>query len=362
MKAMKISHLSKRYEDSKKDVLIDFNLTVEDGERVVIVGPSGCGKTTLLKLIAGLLEPTSGCIEIDGQNQAGVKPSKRHLSMVFQTHELFPHLTVFDNIAFGLSYKGFSKEEIQDAVTAICEDFVLTDYIHRFASTLSGGQGQRVSLARAFVRHEKMVLMDEPLSSLDANLKEQMRHLILSYHHRHPQTLLYVTHDQVEAMSLATKIVVMNEGRIEQIASPKELYLHPANTFVASFMASNMNYFDAQRTPTGLLCEQQSLSFSFPTSYTNTSFIVGIRPEHFSISTNADKDANFHLQGEILYIENYGAFAMITCQIEKQRVKAMVPNDFPLQIHDKITLVAKTFLVFDATTKKAILEHEAVTK
>ncbi len=253
------------------DIIHGADLDIADGSFVVFVGPSGCGKTTLLRLIAGLEDVTGGRILIDGRNVVDVAPAERGLSMVFQSYALYPHMTVYGNIAFGLKMAGRSKAEIDQRVTDAARMLNLANYLERKPRELSGGQRQRVAIGRAIVREPKAFLFDEPLSNLDAALRVQMRLELTRLQRQLGTTAIYVTHDQVEAMTMADKIVVLNGGRIEQYGSPLELYDRPANVFVAGFIGSpRMNLISgavAQRTGAAT---------------------IGIRPEHMAVSRDGD--------------------------------------------------------------------------
>jgi len=248
------------------NIIRDANLDIEDGSFVVFVGPSGCGKTTLLRLIAGLEDVTGGQILIDGRNVVNVPPAKRGLSMVFQSYALYPHMSVRGNIAFGLKMAGLPSKEIDRKVAAAAATLNLTPYLDRKPRELSGGQRQRVAIGRAIVREPKAFLFDEPLSNLDAALRVQMRLEVTKLQKQLATTAIYVTHDQVEAMTMADKIVVLNAGRIEQYGSPLELYERPANLFVAGFIGSpKMNFVS------GEVAAQHAAA------------TIGIRPEHLKI-------------------------------------------------------------------------------
>ena len=247
-------------------IIQGIDLTIEDGEFVVFVGPSGCGKSTLLRLIAGLEDTTSGIISIDGKDATKLPPAKRGLAMVFQSYALYPHMSVAKNIAFPLRMAGVSPAEQQRKVEAAAKVLNLTPYLDRKPSQLSGGQRQRVAIGRAIVREPSAFLFDEPLSNLDAALRVSMRQEISELHQSLKTTMIYVTHDQVEAMTMADKIVVLNAGAIEQVGSPMELYKAPANLFVAGFIGSpKMNLF------TGAEAEKHG------------AHTLGIRPEHIDI-------------------------------------------------------------------------------
>ena len=247
-------------------VIPPLDLTIEDGEFAVFVGPSGCGKSTLLRMIAGLEELTSGQIEIDGKDVTQVPPSKRGLAMVFQSYALYPHMTVRKNIAFPLRMEGMDQSEIDKKVEAAAKSLNLTDYLDRKPAALSGGQRQRVAIGRAIVRNPSAFLFDEPLSNLDAALRVGMRLEISEMHESMKTTMIYVTHDQVEAMTMADKIVVLQAGVIEQVGTPLELYHTPRNVFVAGFIGSpKMNIFSGS--------EAKKLG----------AYTAGIRPEHIDI-------------------------------------------------------------------------------
>ncbi|HSX74328.1 MAG TPA: ABC transporter ATP-binding protein, partial [Shinella sp.] len=248
-------------------VIPGIDLVINDGEFVVFVGPSGCGKSTLLRLIAGLEDTTSGMIEIDGRDVTREAPAKRGLAMVFQSYALYPHMTVKKNIAFPLKMAKMPEDQIEKKVTEAARVLNLTNYLERRPGQLSGGQRQRVAIGRAIVRDPQVFLFDEPLSNLDAALRGTMRLEISELHHQLKTTMIYVTHDQVEAMTMADKIVVLNAGNIEQVGSPMDLYHRPDNLFVAGFIGSpRMNFLKGEAAK----------PYNAPT--------VGIRPEHIKLS------------------------------------------------------------------------------
>jgi multiple sugar transport system ATP-binding protein len=266
-------------------VIPSIDLDIGNGQFVVFVGPSGCGKSTLLRLIAGLEDITSGEIRIDGLDVAHTPPAKRGLSMVFQSYALYPHMTVRNNIAFGLKMAGEPKQVIDQKVAKAAQILNLTPYLDRKPRQLSGGQRQRVAIGRAIVREPKAFLFDEPLSNLDAALRVQMRLEIMQLHQSLGTTMIYVTHDQVEAMTMADKIVVLNAGNVEQVGAPVELYNHPANLFVAGFIGSpKMNLL------TGAIAEKIKAK------------TIGIRPEHVTIGNGPDA-----LNGTVRIAEHLGS-------------------------------------------------------
>jgi multiple sugar transport system ATP-binding protein len=251
-------------------IIPKVNLEINDGEFVVFVGPSGSGKSTLLRLIAGLEDVSGGTISIDGRDVTATAPAKRRLAMVFQSYALYPHMSVYNNIGFPLKMAGESKETIDKKVKDAARVLNLTDYLERRPGQLSGGQRQRVAIGRAIVRQPTAFLFDEPLSNLDAALRGSMRLEISELHHQLKTTMIYVTHDQVEAMTLANKIVVLNGGNVEQVGSPMELYRNPKNVFVAGFIGSpRMNLIN------GALADAKGAK------------TIGVRPEHITVSKSA---------------------------------------------------------------------------
>ncbi|RVC75915.1 ABC transporter ATP-binding protein [Mesorhizobium sp. M4A.F.Ca.ET.022.05.2.1] len=276
------------------EVLKGIDLEVNDGEFVVFVGPSGCGKSTLLRVIAGLEDSTSGRVVIDGQDVSVTPPAKRGIAMVFQTYALYPHLTVKNNMSLGLKQAGTPAAEIDRRIGIASAMLSLEPYLERRPAELSGGQRQRVAIGRAVVREPKLFLFDEPLSNLDAALRVNTRLEIAQLHRRLKATMIYVTHDQVEAMTLADKIVVLNAGRIEQIGGPMELYNSPANEFVAGFIGSpKMNFIDGARLG-------------------ETVKTVGVRPEHLTVDTTSGA-----WKGTVVHAEHLGADTNLYLDCEK---------------------------------------------
>jgi multiple sugar transport system ATP-binding protein len=279
--ALRLTDIQKSYGDNH--VLCDVNLTIADGEFIVVVGPSGCGKTTLLRVIAGLELPDAGEIALFEEVVNDMSPAQRGVAMVFQSYALYPHLTVFKNLEFALELGGLSREEIDRRISDVANILSLTDYLERKPSELSGGQRQRVALGRALVRQPRMFLFDEPLSNLDAGLRMNTRIEIADLHRTLKTPIIYVTHDQTEAMTLADRIVVMREGRIEQVGAPLELYNAPANRFVAGFIGSPaMNFIDRNLLPGSGAAS------------------IGVRPEHLHVAEGGC------LQGKVLHHERLG--------------------------------------------------------
>ncbi|GFE50742.1 sugar ABC transporter ATP-binding protein [Roseobacter cerasinus] len=281
MTALTLSNIHKSF--GKVEVLSDVSLTVEEGEFVVFVGPSGCGKSTLLRVIAGLEDATSGTVEIGGEIVNSTPPAKRGIAMVFQSYALYPHLTVRDNMGLGLKQEKQPKSVIKERVDAAVQMLDLASYADRHPSDLSGGQRQRVAIGRAIVRQPKLFLFDEPLSNLDAALRMNTRIEIAALHRKLSASMIYVTHDQTEAMTLADKIVVLRDGRVEQVGSPMELYNNPANRFVAGFLgAPAMNFLAHGPLPVA------------------DGGTLGIRPEHLRLTPEG------RLTGTVTHVERLG--------------------------------------------------------
>jgi multiple sugar transport system ATP-binding protein len=300
------------------EVIPPLDLTIEDGEFVVFVGPSGCGKSTLLRLIAGLEDVSGGEIRIDGEDATMVPPAKRGLAMVFQSYALYPHMSVRKNIAFPLRMAKLDAAEQERRVKAAAEVLNLTDYLDRRPGQLSGGQRQRVAIGRAIVREPAAFLFDEPLSNLDAALRVGMRLEISELHKRLATTMIYVTHDQVEAMTMADKIVVLRAGHIEQVGSPLELYRNPRNLFVAGFIGSpKMNLVGGQ------------------IAAGHDATTIGIRPEHISVSSDA---GDWH--GTVGVSEHLGSdtFFHVTCEGIPEPVTVRVGGEVDLHYGDKVWL------------------------
>jgi len=290
--SLQLKSVHKRY--GAQEVLQDINLEVRDGEFIIFVGPSGCGKSTLLRSIAGLEDVSAGAVLINGKDVTVTPPSKRGIAMVFQSYALYPHLSVKDNMGLGLKQAGTPKAEIETRVARASSMLSLDPYLARRPAEMSGGQRQRVAIGRALVRDPELFLFDEPLSNLDAALRVQTRLEIARLHRELKATMIYVTHDQVEAMTLADRIVVLSAGRIEQIGTPMELYNRPDNLFVAGFIGSpQMNFIDAAR-----IGESGAKTF-------------GIRPEHLSVSRE-----NGRWKGKVIHAEHLGADTILYIETE----------------------------------------------
>jgi multiple sugar transport system ATP-binding protein len=283
-----LDHLYKKYDDAEDYSVEDFDLHIKDKEFIVFVGPSGCGKSTTLRMIAGLEDISKGELNIDSQVMNDVAPKDRNIAMVFQSYALYPHMSVYDNMAFGLKLRHYKKADIDQRVQNAANILGLTDFLQRKPSALSGGQRQRVALGRAIVRDAPIFLMDEPLSNLDAKLRVSMRAEIAKLHQRLNTTTIYVTHDQTEAMTMADRVVVMSVGHVQQIGTPAQVYENPRNQFVAGFMGSpSMNFFN-MRYSNGMVSDGKTIQLKVPAGrarilddqgYDGKEIIFGIRPE-----------------------------------------------------------------------------------
>ena len=372
MSGVKLTNVYKEYEKGNFAVR-DFSLETGEHEFVVLVGPSGCGKSTTLRMIAGLEEITGGEIYIDGKLVNDVEPKNRDIAMVFQNYALYPHMTVFDNIALSLQIRHVPKDIIKKRVEEVAETLGISQYLKRKPRALSGGQRQRVALGRAIVRQPKVFLLDEPLSNLDAKLRNQMRAEIIKLYHSLGTTFIYVTHDQVEAMTMASKIVVMNEGVIQQIGSPREIYHHPANLFTAGFMGSpQMNFFERCRlervndeyflTLLGVRLPmlQETQRRLLQNGIQSCEVTAGVRPEDVCLAVEndayriqADLDVSEMLGNEVLLHMRAGEenFIIRIPESESGRLTQTNATQIPLELavsRNKIHL-------FDAETKQNLV-------
>lgn len=342
MAKIELKHLTKLY--SNTPALENINLSIEEGSFVVVVGPSGSGKSTLLRLISGLEKATSGEVFIDGICVNDIPSNRRHISMVFQNYPLFEHLTIYENIAFGFKEK-LSKTQQKSQINELAKKLSIDTYLNRYPNELSGGQKQRVGIARALISHPDIILMDEPLSNLDDHLRLQLRRLIKDLHQNLSTTFIYVTHDQEEALTLATQLVVLNQGSIQQIATPLDIYQHPTNQFVASFIGRPpMNFINASFDGKNI-CLSHKISIPFACSNLPKSFILGIRPEHINITS---KDEGF--PSTIRAIENLGSEIILHVDFLNQRL-AIKTTTVPKETTIYIKLNEQFFHFFDYETK-----------
>ena len=330
-------------------VVHGVDIRIEDGEFCVLVGPSGCGKSTLLRMIAGLEEISGGEIEIGGRVVNQVPPKERDIAMVFQNYALYPHMTVFDNMAFSMKLAGESRKKMRERVEVAANILGLMEYLERYPRQLSGGQRQRVAMGRAIVRDPQVFLFDEPLSNLDAKLRVQMRTEIKELHQRLTTTSIYVTHDQIEAMTMADKIVVMNAGKTEQIGSPLELYDNPANLFVAGFIGSpSMNFLRGKLVRNGAgLQVQMAGGLMLPAPGTaaqeGREVIVGVRPEHLLVRSDG-------VQAEVVVVEPTGADTQIFCKVGGTDIIAVVRERHEFKPGAAIRLYPELTFLFDPSS------------
>lgn len=321
-----LKNINKTY-DKKNRVIENLNLEIKDGEFLVLVGPSGCGKSTVLRMIAGLEGINSGEILIDNKTVNNIPPKDRDIAMVFQNYALYPHMSVYENMAFGLKMRKFKKDEIEKRVKEAAGTLDLGDLLTRKPKQLSGGQRQRVALGRAIVREPKVFLMDEPLSNLDAKLRGQTRFELKKLHKRLGATFIYVTHDQVEAMTMGDRIVILDKGVIQQVGTPDEVYHHPVNRFVAGFIGSPaMNFLNAE------IIGRQG--------------IVGIRPEHFSPGETGGHV--FRVVPEL--VETLGSEKLVHFMIEDSKITAKIPSE--------INVIAGKEMVFSVDDTKPVVFYD----
>jgi len=367
MAEVKLEHVHKTYE-GKVTAVRDVSVTINDKEFVVLVGPSGCGKSTALRMIAGLEEISDGTISIDGKVVNDVPPKDRDIAMVFQNYALYPHMSVYENLAFGLKLRKYDKKEIDSRVQHAAKILGIDKYLDRKPKALSGGQRQRVALGRAIVRQPKVFLFDEPLSNLDANLRVQMRTEISRLHHQLQTTMIYVTHDQIEAMSMGDRIVVMKDGVVQQVDSPLNIYHHPANKFVASFIGSpTMNFMTGILNANGKLAFKQNTSnFALPIAsafaqklkpYSEKPITLGIRPEHIHAQKPAGVDTLTRFKANIEVVEPVGneIFVYFSTGTDAQYV-ARLSTDTPPEVGKPFELLFDTSKVhfFDTEDERTI--------
>ena len=360
MATVDIKGVRKTYPGQTLEAIKGIDAHVEDGEFLVMLGPSGCGKSTLLRMIAGLEKITRGEISIGGRVVNNLEPKDRDIAMVFQNYALYPHMTVYDNIAYGLRIRGLSKAAIEAKVNEAAGLLELAPFLARKPRQLSGGQRQRVAMGRAIVREPAVFLFDEPLSNLDAKLRTQMRVEIKRLQARLGVTSLYVTHDQVEAMTLADRLMVMNEGVAEQVGTPMEIYHHPATMFVAGFIGSPaMNFLDATVAENGdalSLRGGERLSVGQRIGGAGRKVVAGIRPEHLTIAAEAAPGDALHVTVDL--VEALGADTLVHGRIGAANgsLLARLPGNAVVRTGDQLTLAvpAGELHLFDPETGKSI--------
>jgi multiple sugar transport system ATP-binding protein len=353
MASVSLKNINKIY-DNNVQAVFDFNIDIKDGEFIVLVGPSGCGKSTTLRMIAGLEDITSGQLVIDGKDVTSLPAKDRDIAMVFQNYALYAHMTVYENMAFSLTLRKENPNVIHEKVLAAAEILGLTDQLNKKPKQLSGGQRQRVAMGRAIVRTPKVFLFDEPLSNLDAKLRGATRREILLLHKRLGTTMLYVTHDQTEALTLADRIVCMSMGYVQQIGTPLELYDTPANVFVASFIGlPPMNFFEG-KIENGKFVSQ---FFTAPlndhqknllASYEGKDIILGVRPE------NIVQDDNGYINIDVTLNENLGQTTLVHGTVNKHKITAKFREWCNYKNGDKVLASINNMHFFDKETTNAI--------
>jgi multiple sugar transport system ATP-binding protein len=343
----------------------DVNLTINDKEFMVFVGPSGCGKTTTLRMVAGLEAISSGNILIGDQVVNDLPPMDRDIAMVFQNYALYPHMSVFDNMAFGLKMRKFDKAEIRQRVQQAADILGIEQLLNRKPRQLSGGQRQRVALGRAIVRHPQVFLFDEPLSNLDAKLRVQMRVELKKLHERLGTTAIYVTHDQVEAMTLGDRVVVMKDGWVQQVGEPLELYNKPANKFVAGFIGSpamNFATVDVIENSGELWVQNSGLRIKVPgpniaglRNHAGKSVTLGMRPEDLRVANSADS-ADLSFDAVVEVVEQLGSEILLDVSVGSDTMVAAVEPTLKTKVHEKLRLAVnpERLHFFDAATETAI--------
>ncbi|HEY4937316.1 MAG TPA: sn-glycerol-3-phosphate ABC transporter ATP-binding protein UgpC [Puia sp.] len=372
MSEVTLEHISKTYAGDKKKhagpkAIDDISFTVHDKEFMVIVGPSGCGKSTLLRMIAGLEEIGEGTLSIDNKKINDLSPRDRDISMVFQNYALYPHMTVYDNLAFGLRLRHFSKSEIRKQVMQTAQLLEIEGELYRKPKTLSGGQRQRVAIGRAIIRRPKVFLFDEPLSNLDAKLRSQMRIELQKLHREIKATMIYVTHDQTEAMTLGNRIAVLNNGKLMQLDTPLHLYNNPANKFVAGFIGSpTMNFMKGTiQNLNGyyFVHESNLCRFNLGTeisaslkSYLGKTLLIGIRPEHIFICEENDIATAIDCKLEIVAFENMGneQFVYLSAGIQTLIVRRLPLETTEVGKKKGISCMTEKIIYFDEISGQVI--------
>ena len=369
MASVILKNITKKF-DGKVTAVDDFSLEIEDREFVIFVGPSGCGKTTTLRMVAGLEEITEGKIEIDGKLVNNIQSKDRDIAMVFQNYALYPHMSVFANMAFSLKLKKTPKKEITERVREVARILDIETLLERKPKALSGGQRQRVALGRAIIRNPKVFLMDEPLSNLDAKLRGQMRAEISKLHRNLQTTFIYVTHDQTEAMTMGSRIVVMKDGRIQQVDAPQTLYDRPQNMFVAGFIGNpQMNFIEAGIKSVGdeTMVTFGNIDMTLPGEKAATlkkylngrrEVVLGIRPESI-IEERACREPEHYgvLDGEVELVEKLGAETLLHALADGTSLTAKVSNTTPAGAGDVVKLAVDTraIHIFDKDTQQVIV-------
>jgi len=366
MAEVNLKNINKRFGDV--EAIKNLSLDIEDGEFIIFVGPSGCGKTTLLRIVAGLETPTSGEIYIDGDPITNIPPKKRDIAMVFQNYALYPHKKVYDNLAFCLQLRRMPKPEIKEKVQKTAELLGVSDLLRRYPHQLSGGQRQRIAVGRAIIRNPKVFLFDEPLSNLDAKLRVSMRTELMDLHQHLQTTSIYVTHDQMEAMTMGTRLVIMKDGRIQQVGTPQEIYSQPDNLFVAGFIGSPaMNFVEGK-------IRKDAGNFYFKSSgmdlqiagektnglhnYVNKGTVLGLRPEHIrDVDNDSPSDVQAIFKAQVRLVEPLGSEQLVHLQVAEHRLIARLDPLISLKVGTTCNFRALMNFahLFDVKSGKTIL-------
>lgn len=369
MASLKLEKINKVY-DKQVHAVKDFSMDIKDKEFIVFVGPSGCGKSTILRMIAGLEEISSGKLFIGNSLVNDVEPKDRDIAMVFQNYALYPHMSVYENMAFGLKLRKMPKEEIHKRVTEASKILGITELLQRKPRAMSGGQRQRVALGRAIVRNPKVFLLDEPLSNLDAKLRTQMRTEIIRLHQKLNTTFIYVTHDQIEAMTMGTRIVVLKDGIIQQIDTPMNLYNFPANRFVAGFIGTPpMNFFETQikndsiELPGFGKVSIKSLNLMKDKINKDMKVVIGLRPEHIELAKNRAIKNKFFIR----IVESLGSETIVYLSLQEKDVSIDKENLMIAKFSDTLNLIVGDEIdlafnldnihIFDAETGVSVLKR-----
>ncbi|WP_111746023.1 ABC transporter ATP-binding protein [Salinisphaera orenii] len=364
MAIVELKDICKQYDGGETNAVDNFNLKTVDGEFVVLVGPSGCGKTTTMRMIAGLEEITSGELWFGDRNVDGMTAKDRDIAMVFQSYALYPHMTVRENMAFSLKLKKMPKNDIERAINDAAGILGIENLLDRKPKALSGGQRQRVALGRAIVRQPQVFLMDEPLSNLDAKLRVDMRSEIIKLHRKLGVTTFYVTHDQIEAMTMGQRIVVMRDGYIQQIDTPNALYEYPTNLFVAGFIGTpSMNFLDAKVGDSGSQLAGDGFSLAANdghaatlANYRESKVWAGIRPEHLELAPHDDSQPTNCLAGTVEVIEPLGSVMMVQVNVGEHTITAQLDSHTELAMGDtaRLTCASDKLHLFDIDTEQAL--------
>jgi multiple sugar transport system ATP-binding protein len=362
---VRFDQVSKRFGDVI--ALADFSLEVEDGEFMVLLGPSGCGKTTALRILAGLEEPSGGDVYIDGRDVTDLAPQDRDIAMVFQNYALYPHMSVYDNIAFGLRMRHIPRHELDSLVREAAAMLGLQDLLKRRPGQLSGGQRQRVALGRAIVRRPKAFLMDEPLSNLDAKLRAQTRIELIRLHRTLQTTAVYVTHDQIEAMTMGQRIAVMDGGMLQQVGSPQDIYERPANLFVAEFIGTPaMSFFRGplRDSAAGVTVDTPLISFALDPAQASVArttsaaeVVVGVRPEHIELAVeHADRAAAARFDAQVDVVELLGNEIHATLLIDGRSIVCRLDADQVVRqgATERFQIAPPHLLLFDPATSRRL--------